>query len=1178
MLSLLLPRVPALVSPRRPAMGQVRLRGLALVAGLALAAATSPAQAQTVHISRVAGSGAFDAQHLVFDGVDDYVSVPHKAAHALTNAVTLEAWVKPSAFVQNGGIATKGINGTQWTLTTLGDGRLEFISNFNLSGGTAFAAFQSTSRLTLGVWQHVAVAVGGGFVRFYINGVLGGESAQAITFATTTEPIIIGADLPGGDEFFRGAIDEVRVWNVVRTGAEIAANRTTVFGPTTGGLVGYWDFDALEDLGVGAAGVNDVRDRSSSSAHGDVVGGITRVTAWAMKATSDLYEDRVVLAWSRVPSATARYLVRRDGLLLATLSASDTTYTDRAGVAGQAYPYCVSRQDGPTTTALGCEQGRRQLISAGAVSASDGTFTDRVRVTWTDRSAINTGYKVYRAGTLVATLGAAVAFDDTTKTALTPGTAYAYCVAPTQGDGEGLQVCDNGTRGSVLPPATVVATDGTVPGATRITWTAPAGGDPTTGTPPGAIYQLTRNGRALMGAYGTFTYLDHPNTGDPVKPVAGTTYTYCVTRQLPGGAESVLVCDAGGFGTLPTPTNVTASDSSSDSRVDVRWSNNGGASDGVRVTRQGGYGLAFDGVDDGVEVAGFALGSNVVTVEAWVKPTGSFVDGASIVTKGRSATPWSFLTTADGRLRLAANFGTTGGTAATNVLSTGTLTLGAWQHVAMSVGNGIVRFYINGVLAGETAQEVVFGTNSEPLYLGSDLVGAVAYFRGEMDEVRVWSTVRTQAEIRAGMHAASTGAESGLATLYHLDDGIGTLVTDSRGGNHGRLVGMTGIATSGYVAAGAPVAGQGQNAALRLDGTDDHAVVNGLTALPSSFTVEFWARRTGINRGDFAIGQGASTNNNGLNIGFRNTNTFLLSFTNNDLDTPQPFTDLGWHHWAVTYDRPTGRRTIVRDGAEVASDIASAPYTGTGTLRIGQSTGNGINGYFGGDLDDIRVWSRVRPAASIAANRFALADTARAGLVGAWSFDALDAAGTAAMATAPGVAATGAASGAVLTNGASLVAGRPLALRTLAAGSTSYPDLTAEPGLRYTYCVTSFASAGAETAAACDGGSRARAIAPAVVIASDGTFENNVTIAWQGVSTRAATYNVYRDATLIATLPATQASFEDKTGAPTTVYTYCVAAFTSDGAESGRVCNTGSRVLRAPTVSASDDTQEDSST
>ncbi len=244
------------------------------------------------------------------------------------------------------------------------------------------------------------------------------------------------------------------------------------------------------------------------------------------------------------------------------------------------------------------------------------------------------------------------------------------------------------------------------------------------------------------------------------------------------------------------------------------------------------------------------------------------------------------------------------------------------------------------------------------------------------------------------MYTAATGAEDGLAALYHFDEGIGTLASDARGGHHGRIERLQ---QHRHVRlGGGPRAGSraGHSPALALDGVDELATVPGLTALPSSFTIEFWAKRNAIGRNDFAIGQGTNVTNNGLNIGFRGNNRFIVSFLNNDLDTPQAFTDLGWHHWAVTYDRATGRRVIYQDGAEVANGVTAAAYAGTGALQIGRSANNGTTGgSFGGALSDVRVWSRVRSAGSIAANRYVLADSARTGLVAAWRFDALDACG-----------------------------------------------------------------------------------------------------------------------------------------------------------------------------------------
>jgi len=47
------------------------------------------------------------------------------------------------------------------------------------------------------------------------------EVDQAITFGTNTESLILGCDFPGGDEYFDGVIDEVRIYNQALTGSEV---------------------------------------------------------------------------------------------------------------------------------------------------------------------------------------------------------------------------------------------------------------------------------------------------------------------------------------------------------------------------------------------------------------------------------------------------------------------------------------------------------------------------------------------------------------------------------------------------------------------------------------------------------------------------------------------------------------------------------------------------------------------------------------------------------------------------------------------------------------------------------------------------------------------------------------------------------------------------------------------
>jgi len=80
-----------------------------------------------------------------------------------------------------------------------------------------------------------------------------------------------------------------------------------------------------------------------------------------------------------------------------------------AGIIASFAPYVLNPPDAPTN-----------------VAATDGDYTDKVRITWT-KSAGATGYKVYEGANLIATLGDVDTYDDTGAGAptITPGTADA---------------------------------------------------------------------------------------------------------------------------------------------------------------------------------------------------------------------------------------------------------------------------------------------------------------------------------------------------------------------------------------------------------------------------------------------------------------------------------------------------------------------------------------------------------------------------------------------------------------------------------------------------------------------------------------------------------------------------------------------------------------------------------
>jgi hypothetical protein len=72
-----------------------------------------------------------------------------------------------------------------------------------------------------------------------------------------------------------------------------------------------------------------------------------------------------------------------------------------------------------------------------------------------------------------------------------------------------------------------------------------------------------------------------------------------------------------------------------------------------------------------------------------------------------------------------------------------------WTHVAVSYDGATASFYVNGEAAGSAPLDFT-GVVANDLIVGADAFGD--YLQGNLDEVRIWSVARTQAQIQAGMY------------------------------------------------------------------------------------------------------------------------------------------------------------------------------------------------------------------------------------------------------------------------------------------------------------------------------------------------------------------------------------------------------------------------------------------
>lgn len=85
-----------------------------------------------------------------------------------------------------------------------------------------------------------------------------------------------------------------------------------------------------------------------------------------------------------------------------------------------------------------------------------------------------------------------------------------------------------------------------------------------------------------------------------------------------------------------------------------------------------------------------------------------------------------------------------------------------WTHVAAAYDGKTVRFYIDGQAAGGALLDHGSVGVDAPLRLGADVTGLP--FKGGLDEVRLWSVIRTEQEIRQAMLEEAT-PRLGLAAL-----------------------------------------------------------------------------------------------------------------------------------------------------------------------------------------------------------------------------------------------------------------------------------------------------------------------------------------------------------------------------------------------------------------------------
>ena len=206
----------------------------------------------TLSSQYVTSSGFTTADYaLNFDGTNDYVSIPNDP-FSNNNTFTIQAWLKLEA-VGDGtydGFLGMQLNGRKPSLWVSAGGDLHYDSYKGSQRFYGYISDGSNKFFTASEWVHVGWTNDGSNYKFYKNGNLVATVTAPDTFNALDN---IGYQIGKVDNYFKGQIDEVAIWDVALSAADVTALYNSGIGlkasvdtgnyDKSGDLVGYWQFN-----------------------------------------------------------------------------------------------------------------------------------------------------------------------------------------------------------------------------------------------------------------------------------------------------------------------------------------------------------------------------------------------------------------------------------------------------------------------------------------------------------------------------------------------------------------------------------------------------------------------------------------------------------------------------------------------------------------------------------------------------------------------------------------------------------------------------------------------------------------------------------------------------------------------------------------------------------------------
>ena len=342
--------------------------------------------------------------------------------------------------------------------------------------------------------------------------------------------------------------------------SQIGLNTTTNYNDTSASFNTIYDYSVKSSFSLGDSDF-------SNSDTGSLLLPFPE-TPNNVSASDGMFEDKINIQWSPSNYSDSYNVYRGVNKLTTT---QNTFYSDTTAIPGILHDYSVSgnnsRGEGPPSS---IDSGWRKLSAPTNLQASDGTYEDKITITW-DSVFGGTTYDVFKMDPAPPTLLASVQnteYNDTTS----PTGTYAVKAFSVLGSSDfsnsdtGFTAASPPTGAPPAIPTGLVATTGTYTDKVDLQWNTMSG------ISGYYVYRYSGDGNEnpTPNELKIITLDSSTNTYSDTQIIPGYFYEYSVSAHNFYG-EGITASKVPGWSNLQTPLNLTASLGNFSDKIYLSW-------------------------------------------------------------------------------------------------------------------------------------------------------------------------------------------------------------------------------------------------------------------------------------------------------------------------------------------------------------------------------------------------------------------------------------------------------------------------------------------------------------------------------------------------------------------------------------------------------------------------------